>query len=204
MPARLVPRLRRPFGDRPRPLIVGVLLGAIVTFIAMVLIAPVLLLTHRSDWPMERWYAQQATGLVTSLRMDDRKEPLPTDPQLLGRARFTYSTSCAFCHGMNGDGKGPQARSHYPPPTDFTSERSKDRSDEHLYWVIEHGLAYTSMGSYAQFTDEQTWAMVAYIRLLQQGQGESVPRITPTPTTAPAVATPAATGSPAATATPAR
>ena len=190
---------RKSVGKR-RPLTLGFVAGAGVTVFAMALVAPLVLLSHRSDWPLERWYGHKATGFVSRLKMGERQQPLPSDTTVLGQARFNYSVGCAFCHGSAGKGDGPSAKSLYPPPTDFTNDAAKSRSDEHLFWVTKNGLAFTAMPAYPQYTDDQVWALVAYLRLLQEGKGESVPRVTPTPP--PSTSTPAPAASPTPTATP--
>lgn len=39
----------------------------------------------------------------------------------LSRGKTLYDAHCAGCHGIQGDGNGPQASSLTPRPTDFTS-----------------------------------------------------------------------------------
>lgn len=39
----------------------------------------------------------------------------------LSRGKVLYDAHCASCHGVQGDGNGPQAGSFTPRPTNFTS-----------------------------------------------------------------------------------
>jgi cytochrome c oxidase cbb3-type subunit 2 len=39
----------------------------------------------------------------------------------LTQGKVLYDAHCAACHGINGDGNGPQAADFNPTPTNFTS-----------------------------------------------------------------------------------
>src|SRR3546814_7847222 len=57
-----------------------------------------------------------------------------------------YVQSCSSCHGLTGDGHGPDAARLDPPPIAFTdAERARQRSVFALYQVISQGIDGTAM-----------------------------------------------------------
>ncbi|MFP5435745.1 MAG: c-type cytochrome, partial [Alphaproteobacteria bacterium] len=61
-----------------------------------------------------------------------------------------YVQSCSSCHGLTGDGHGPDAARLDPPPIAFTdAERARQRSVFALYQVISQGIDGTAMQSFA-------------------------------------------------------
>lgn len=92
------------------------------------------------------------------------------DPASPGAAEF--GKYCAMCHGANGDGTGPAARLHKPPPANL---RLSTRSDEYKARIIRVGGAAmgrsAGMPPWGQELDEpQIRALVAYLRRLKAGQ----------------------------------
>jgi mono/diheme cytochrome c family protein len=104
-------------------------------------------------------------------------EPHPTQPQppfdnnlrLLGGA--WYGQLCTPCHGAEGDGKGPRAGQLYPRPRDFTKGVYEFRStptgtlptDEDIWKVVSGGLHGTAMVPWITFSENDRWALVAYV-----------------------------------------
>ncbi|HAJ92583.1 MAG TPA: cytochrome C [Gammaproteobacteria bacterium] len=82
----------------------------------------------------------------------------------LQAASALYSQQCVSCHGMNGQGDGPQAASMEPPPTDFTErERYQDRTVLGLYNTITQGLGGTAMQAYPGLDEAQRWSLAFYV-----------------------------------------
>ncbi len=95
--------------------------------------------------------------------------------------RGLYRQHCAACHGVTGDGMGPSAAVVAPYPRDFRRGVFKFKStyqaakptDEDLRRILLHGLPGTSMPSFALLTEEQTEALVEYVKYLAiRGQVE--------------------------------
>jgi mono/diheme cytochrome c family protein len=83
---------------------------------------------------------------------------------------------------VKGDGKGVFGPITFPPATDLTKGDAKERSDAQLFYIMKNGLSFTPMPGYAsQYSDQDLWAIVSYLRTLQNG-----------PARAPAVPTPTA------------
>ena len=133
-----------------------------------------------------------------------------------------YTTGCLSCHGATGRGDGPKASDSGSKVPDWSdSSRLAQRSAQDLYNVTTNGVAPDMPGYATQLSDDQRWAVSAYIRSLSfAGNGGNITSGNPAGaansakivTTAPTVAvaqniTPAPTGgaqntNPAATAVP--
>ena len=80
-----------------------------------------------------------------------------------------YSTHCAVCHGVHGEGGAKASVSEYmalKPPT-LLSDKVNSWSDGNIYHVITMGQGV--MGPYASHIPAQfRWQVVNYIRYLQK------------------------------------
>jgi mono/diheme cytochrome c family protein len=108
------------------------------------------------------------------------KLPVPVTLELLKRGRDRFDIYCSPCHGRLGDGKGMIAQRGYQlkrPVGNYHSDRLRKMPVGHFYDVITNG--YGAMYSYASRIEPQDrWAIVAYIRVLQQSQHGSVSELT--------------------------
>lgn len=102
------------------------------------------------------------------------ENPLDVTSSFLYRGKERYDIYCAMCHGGTGDGRGIIMTGEYgyvPAPT-FHSERSRNYPDGEIYSAIANGIR--SMPSYAsQIPVEDRWAIVAYVRALQESHNIS-------------------------------
>lgn len=159
----------------PRRRAVLVVVGIAVAAAVGLLVAPPLLLLHRTDLPLERAYGNAAVTIVARLLAGDAKNPLAGNARAIDAGRYAYTGSCASCHGANGDGKGVFGQDTYPPATDLTSAEAKQRSDAELFWITKNGLSFTGMPAFARlYKDEDIWALVSYLRALQQGRAGTI------------------------------
>jgi mono/diheme cytochrome c family protein len=93
----------------------------------------------------------------------------PVDATLLARGQQRYAIYCSPCHGLSGKGDGMVVRRGFPAPPSFHSARLRQAPAQHFFDVMTHG--YGVMYSYAARVDpHDRWAIVAYIRALQQSQ----------------------------------
>lgn len=98
------------------------------------------------------------------------KNPLPPTADALNRGQFMYNAYCLPCHNSNGEGFGPVVKKGFAPPPPLTSDKIKQWRDGRLFYVITQGQGI--MSSYASQVDPiDRWAIVLYIRALQQAQG---------------------------------
>ena len=101
----------------------------------------------------------------------DRVNPLPPDADTSAARRAFMrdagSVSCATCHGENGDGRGPLSDQFQPRPRNFRcAETVNGIPDGQLFWIIRFGSPGTSMPPHPQFSDDEVWRMVRYLRHL--------------------------------------
>lgn len=92
--------------------------------------------------------------------------PVPLAPARapdLARGRALYAQNCASCHGLNGDGRGPDAGKLDPAPVAFRDiARARQRSLFALYQVIGQGLPGTAMRSFSELPPQDRWALAFY------------------------------------------
>jgi len=114
----------------------------------------------------------------------DLSGPRPEVTQkLLWEGRQVYERTCAACHGLKGDGKGPNAKYLISKPRDFTLGVFKFRStpsgslptDEDLFITISKGLRGTAMLPWFNLTKRQKWAVIAYIKTFSDRWEEEEP-----------------------------
>ncbi|MFZ5756591.1 MAG: c-type cytochrome [Pseudomonadota bacterium] len=102
--------------------------------------------------------------------------PLPPGGQGLEAAARLYRGDnnffgCANCHGVRGDGNGPLAVMHNPPPRNFTCAATMDAiPDGQLFAITRDGSPGTAMPSHQELDEEQLWQLVHYIRQFSAGQ----------------------------------
>jgi len=121
----------------------------------------------------------------TALPLDDDGQPLsgpdaagPQAPKdnprrttltLLQRGQTQYAIYCQPCHGATGAGDGMVVQRGFPAPPSYHQRKLRQASDGHLYTVIRNG--YGVMYAYGdRVTEDDRWAIVAYIRALQLSQ----------------------------------
>ena len=95
------------------------------------------------------------------------KAPMDFTEDMVTRGKERYDIYCVACHGANADGKGKIMDYKYPiPPADFHNERIMNLSDGHMFNAIGEG--WLNMPSLkAQVSVEDRWAIIAYIRSIQ-------------------------------------
>ena len=75
-----------------------------------------------------------------------------------------FAQNCVACHGPEGKGDGPLARSLPVPPADLTAAHVYGHLPGDLYWTIGHGVPGTPMPGFVAKLDAQTrWSLVDFI-----------------------------------------
>ncbi|MFP4370254.1 MAG: c-type cytochrome [Bacteroidota bacterium] len=89
-----------------------------------------------------------------------------TTEELLAQGAELYTSSCASCHGDQGQGNGPAGAGLDPQPRDFTdpSDWTVGKSFSAIYRTLEEGVEGTSMTAYDYMPVEDRIAIVHYIR----------------------------------------
>jgi mono/diheme cytochrome c family protein len=112
-------------------------------------------------WVMEtvrtRSIKAHATGIEAPPTLDDPAQIL------IGVEHF--AAHCAVCHGAPGVPKGDIGRGLYPAPPDLATAAHIYSATE-LFWIIKHGIKMTGMPAWIEHSDEELWAVVAFIKKL--------------------------------------
>lgn len=105
-------------------------------------------------------------------------EEVPADYAKLEKPEFTdalvkkgeaaYTTNCTSCHGPKADGDSPAGKSFKPPAANLVDKDFQEKaSDNYLFWRISEGKG-KGMTAYKSLSEENRWALVAYLRSLKQ------------------------------------
>jgi hypothetical protein len=102
-----------------------------------------------------------------------QKLPFPFTRELLNRGRERYNIYCSPCHDYTGNGQGMIVQRGFLAPPSFHIDRLRSAPDGHFFDVISRGSgAMYSYGDRIEAKDR--WAIVAYIRALQQSQNQKL------------------------------
>ncbi len=111
-----------------------------------------------------------------------KENPLEVDIEMVQRGQTYFGIYCAVCHGMNGGGNGLVNRraqkiladTWIPPSVLYADNLYADKyPDGKLFSTISNGIR--KMPGYAgQIKATDRWAIVAYVRALQQSQNASI------------------------------
>lgn len=99
------------------------------------------------------------------------ENPMRLTSDFLYRGQDRYDIFCSMCHGGTGDGQGiiMTGQYGYVPAPSFYDDRILQLPDGAIYSAIYNGV--NTMPSYrTQIPVEDRWAIVAYVRALQQSQ----------------------------------
>jgi mono/diheme cytochrome c family protein len=117
--------------------------------------------------------------------------PIPITEEVVTRGRSRYDIFCSACHGFTGNGDGMIVRRGFRRAASFNDDRLRQAPVGHFFDAITNG--WGAMPSYAsQIPVQDRWAIVAYIRALQESQrNQTTPLASPSPNASP---TPASGG----------
>lgn len=133
-------------------------------------------------WPAQANDGESPTELLA------RREQRMT--QLIDRGQERFDIYCSICHGYTGDGKGMVGQRWGAPVANFHDPKYSDKSvfqgkDGYIFNVIRWGVPFPNpkgealrMPGYAHAVNEEdAWAIIAYMRVLQATRTniESVP-----------------------------
>lgn len=97
------------------------------------------------------------------------RTPLIPDDQSQRHGEELFGRFCVVCHGQDGRGDGPTAKSLDPAPADFLDlDHSAIYGPGEKYWIIGNGSGKTGMPGFAQeLTPKDRWDLVNHIYRLQ-------------------------------------
>ena len=103
----------------------------------------------------------------------DETTPPPVDIALLQRGKERFGIFCVPCHGYAGDGDGAIVRRGFPHPPSYYSAALMQAPAQLIFDVVSNG--YGIMFSYgSRVPPHDRWAIVAYIRALQQSRSTAL------------------------------
>jgi len=83
------------------------------------------------------------------------------------KGQALYGQHCVRCHGVSGDGTGPDGRFLVVAPTNFRSRQFQLKTDLEILMSISHGVAYSPMHAWrGRLTDEEMRGLISYLRML--------------------------------------
>jgi mono/diheme cytochrome c family protein len=106
------------------------------------------------------------------------KVPMKVDVALMDRGQERFNIYCAACHTRTGDGTKSQISKRGWVIPNLLQDLTVKRSDGELFDIISNGVR-TMPGYRKQVSEQDRWAIVAYLRALQQvkrGRLSDVPR----------------------------
>ena len=111
--------------------------------------------------------------------------PIPITEEVVKRGRSRYDIFCSACHGYTGNGDGMIVRRGFRRAASFNDDRLRQAPVGHFFDAVTNG--WGAMPSYAsQIPVQDRWAIVAYIRALQESQrNQTTPAASPLPATSP-------------------
>jgi mono/diheme cytochrome c family protein len=154
----------------------GVLLLVVIAVLLALGIALAALVLHdglsasATPTKLEEFLARNARRLATPSKARAMVNPMPPTEANLRDARLHFADHCATCHGNDGSGQTLYGRGMYPKPPDMREAPTQNLSDGELFWIIEHGVRFTGMPSFAghHSSGDDSWKLVLFIRHLPQ------------------------------------
>ena len=118
---------------------------------------------------MEEMLARNVWHLSIPSHARAMRNPLSASEENLKDARLHVADQCAVWHANDGSGNALFGRGLYPKPPDLRQAATQNRSDGELFWIIENGVRFTGMPSFASHgMSDDSWKLVLFIRHLPQ------------------------------------
>jgi len=94
-------------------------------------------------------------------RAEAQRNPFAGNAQAIAAGRTLYNQACVACHGADGRGdRGPSL---------VSGTLTHGNADGEVFITIRSGVRGSQMPAFAQFSTEQTWQIISYIRSLGGG-----------------------------------
>lgn len=106
-----------------------------------------------------------ATGAENGMYV--ARNPLPLDEKVLARGQERFNIYCAPCHDRTGSGRGIVGQRSSWLANNLHDDRIKAMVDGEIFQVITYGRR-TMPGYRFQISEQDRWAIVAYVRALQR------------------------------------
>jgi high-affinity iron transporter len=88
----------------------------------------------------------------------------------LSRGQSLYEENCSKCHGLEGDGKGPESEELDPPPRSFQDPRMNQLAPHQIFNALTFGVEGTDMPSHLEsLSDQERWDIAFFVMTLRNG-----------------------------------
>lgn len=125
------------------------------------------LIEEKRDWIEVRGLTH---SLLPRLSQDLNVVSYPAVVPSLSRGKRLFLESCAKCHGLEGDGRGPSAAELDPPPRSFQDQRMNQLAPHQLFNALTFGVEGTEMPSHLEsLSSQERWDIAFYIMTLRNG-----------------------------------
>lgn len=147
-------------------LIVLVALGIGVTLAAMLLHGG--LSATATPTRLEALLARSARHLAIPENAREQHNPLAATADHVHDGMMHFADHCALCHANDGSGDSMIGHGLYPKPPNLRMPETQELSDGELFWIIQNGVRFTGMPSFAEHGKEDDWKLVLFVRHLPQ------------------------------------
>lgn len=103
--------------------------------------------------------------------------PIQVTMGTLEEGRTLYNIYCTPCHDKTGEGNGMVIKRGFPKPGSLIAGEVLGRSNGELFRAIDEGKG-TMASQRPQLKPEQSWKVVAYMRVLQRAANSNVNELT--------------------------
>ena len=97
-----------------------------------------------------------AGGLPAQHTLENEKNPMAGDRTAIAAGGRLYDQACQSCHGV--EARGDRA------PALASGAFRHGNADGELFLNIRNGIQGTQMPAFAQFTSDQAWQLISYLR----------------------------------------
>lgn len=107
-------------------------------------------------------FAHEMTGWTAPQEAKKVKNPIKATQASIQKGKEIYGKKCALCHGIEGNGKGPNSAGLNPKPTNFKDSHGEKMTDGEHFWKITTGRG--PMPSFEKdLTVEERWHVINYV-----------------------------------------
>jgi mono/diheme cytochrome c family protein len=99
--------------------------------------------------------------------------PVTVDEALISRGQERFNVFCVPCHDRAGSGHGTVTSRGFPVSVDLSSDHTRGLKDGELFNIVKYGVR-TMPGHRHQIPVSDRWAIVAWVRVLEQSQHATV------------------------------
>jgi mono/diheme cytochrome c family protein len=121
----------------------------------------------RADMPpsdLENYLMQTAIHASIQRNAPALRSPVPPSDVNLITGGKMYLDQCASCHGVPGAARNSEDQNGAPQFPGAATEYTESQ----VFWVARHGIRRTGMVSNYRDSDEEIWALAAYIKRMNK------------------------------------